>query len=412
MDIHRRKAAGLAHWFEKYRFSVGRYSCYPTSERFASSFRALDMKTALAARARVTARRPLALAVHLGGHGADSAAYLDGVRREAGLLASLAGGEKPRAIGIHGADAALVASGQLPPLVDFLRNAFGAAEIDMLIEIDAKQATHDTLRHLAACRFDRLRLRCGDAQDAARFAAALEDATDDLGMRPDVSICHGGDQLDAPGCAALIAQAVSALARCIVLAGTESRALHRPAAAALLGCAIETLCGAGYENAGFDVFVRRGQRGAGPFHLRFDVFGLGAGAVTASVDCYAMNAPDAVAYLGALDAGQLPVSRGHRMTADDLVRRDVIHSLECLGNVSFSSIEFRHGLDFQRYFASELHEIEEMQQDGLVELYEDAIEVTPEGRPLTRLAASVFDRYLQQDPITESRKRQETNSFT
>jgi oxygen-independent coproporphyrinogen-3 oxidase len=69
--------------------------------------------------------------------------------------------------------------------------------------------------------------------------------------------------------------------------------------------------------------------------------------------------------------------------------------LMCQGRVQFESIELSHLIDFKRYFASELERLAAMQDDGLVQLTDSAIEVTPMGWFFVRGVAMVFDKYLQ-----------------
>jgi oxygen-independent coproporphyrinogen-3 oxidase len=52
-----------------------------------------------------------------------------------------------------------------------------------------------------------------------------------------------------------------------------------------------------------------------------------------------------------------------------------------------------HGIHFLDYFATELSHLESMIEDGLLEVYEQAIEVTETGRLLIRNIAMRFDRF-------------------
>jgi oxygen-independent coproporphyrinogen-3 oxidase len=70
--------------------------------------------------------------------------------------------------------------------------------------------------------------------------------------------------------------------------------------------------------------------------------------------------------------------------------------------VSREAIGIAHLIDFDRYFAAELRELERLERDGLVELDGDWIQVTPSGRLLVRAVCAVFDRYLK---ATEERAR-------
>jgi oxygen-independent coproporphyrinogen-3 oxidase len=68
----------------------------------------------------------------------------------------------------------------------------------------------------------------------------------------------------------------------------------------------------------------------------------------------------------------------------------------CQFRLSIESIELSHLVEFRKYFAHELKELRRLAADGLVELDEDWIVVTPKGRLLVRAIAMVFDRYLRE----------------
>ncbi|HEY3076805.1 MAG TPA: coproporphyrinogen III oxidase, partial [Burkholderiales bacterium] len=102
-------------------------------------------------------------------------------------------------------------------------------------------------------------------------------------------------------------------------------------------------------------------------------------------------------YYAVLDAGRLPVARGLELSSDDLVRRAVIQALACHFSVSIESIELAYLVDFRSYFARELKDLHRLQEDeGLVDVSDDWITVTPRGRLLVRVICMVFDRYLRE----------------
>jgi oxygen-independent coproporphyrinogen-3 oxidase len=102
-------------------------------------------------------------------------------------------------------------------------------------------------------------------------------------------------------------------------------------------------------------------------------------------------------YCDHLDQGRLPVVRGLALSRDDLARRAVIMALMCQGQVVFESIELAWLLDFKSYFAAELDQLRDMQDQGLVSVDDSAIQVTASGWFFVRAIAMVFDRYLQAD---------------
>ena len=98
-----------------------------------------------------------------------------------------------------------------------------------------------------------------------------------------------------------------------------------------------------------------------------------------------------------LDQGRLPIVRGLALTRDDLLRRAVIMSLMCQGELQFESIELGHLIDFRQHFARELEVLEGLAEHGLVRLDATGVQVTETGWYLVRAIAMVFDKHLQVD---------------
>ena len=97
-----------------------------------------------------------------------------------------------------------------------------------------------------------------------------------------------------------------------------------------------------------------------------------------------------------LDTGTLPVVRGVELSDDDLIRRDVIQKLMCDFELDFATLGARHGIAFAEYFAPDLASLAPLAADGLVELADRSLKVTPRGRLLVRTVAMQFDRYLRE----------------
>jgi oxygen-independent coproporphyrinogen-3 oxidase len=178
----------------------------------------------------------------------------------------------------------------------------------------------------------------------------------------------------------------------------------------ILTLAIGRLTRAGYVYIGMDHFARpdddlalaqargRLQRNFQGYstHADSDLIGLGVSAIGRIGPTYYQNQKRLDDYYAALDAGRLPTARGMELSADDLVRRAVIQALSCHFRVSIESIELAYLIDFKRYFAAELADLRRLAGDGLVELEEEWITVTPKGRLLVRVLCMVFDRYLRE----------------
>jgi oxygen-independent coproporphyrinogen-3 oxidase len=83
------------------------------------------------------------------------------------------------------------------------------------------------------------------------------------------------------------------------------------------------------------------------------------------------------------------------LSTEDRLRRNVIEAIMCHGEVRFSEFESNYAIDFHDHFAYELAKLEQLEQDGLIEIGDDEFQVTPEGRLLLRAVAMIFDEYLQ-----------------
>jgi len=127
-----------------------------------------------------------------------------------------------------------------------------------------------------------------------------------------------------------------------------------------------------------------------------DLVGLGVSAIGKIGPTYVQNVRTLEAYYGALDQAEMPVLRGIEMRPDDLARRAVIQALACRFEVSKEAIGIAHLLDFDHYFAAELRMLDRQERDGLVEMDDEFISVTPRGRLLVRAVCMVFDRYLRE----------------
>src|SRR5690554_5610052 len=125
------------------------------------------------------------------------------------------------------------------------------------------------------------------------------------------------------------------------------------------------------------------------------MIGLGITSIGKVGDSYSQNVKETAQYQARLESGRLPVMRGYRLNDDDRLRRDVINTLMCHGRLDFADIEARHDIVFDEYFADALAQLQEMADDGLLEIRENQIEVLPIGRLMMRNIAMAFDAYLR-----------------
>jgi len=128
-----------------------------------------------------------------------------------------------------------------------------------------------------------------------------------------------------------------------------------------------------------------------------DLVGMGVSAIGKVGNSFAQNLKDIRAWQAAISEGRLPIWRGLSLSGEDRLRRGVISAIMCQGFVRFGDFERKYGIDFNDHFALELESLKPLEDDGLVELSERTIEVTPTGLLLLRVIAMKFDEYLIND---------------
>ena len=175
--------------------------------------------------------------------------------------------------------------------------------------------------------------------------------------------------------------------------------------------AARTLVEAGYRRIGLDHFARPNDPLAeacakGALHRNFQgytvdkapvLLGLGVSAIGTLPYGYVQNLPGVPEYRQALQQGKLPVARGVETSADDRRDRDIISKLMC---------EFRVNLGAYGgagNFREARSALAPLIADGLLDLNNDELVILPAGRPLVRVVAAAFDRYLQGSGVRHSK---------
>jgi oxygen-independent coproporphyrinogen III oxidase len=167
----------------------------------------------------------------------------------------------------------------------------------------------------------------------------------------------------------------------------------------LFRMAVESFVDAGYAWIGFDHFAKPEDTLAraaevGRLHRNFmgyttqageNLLGLGTSAISEVGGWFAQSAPKLGDWQRAIDAGTLPLARGHRMTEDDRVRGAAITHLMCNAELPYAMWpEGEDDLD-DRF---EAHAV-----DGLVAFGPDRVTVTPRGRYFLRNLGAALDAY-------------------
>ncbi len=171
--------------------------------------------------------------------------------------------------------------------------------------------------------------------------------------------------------------------------------------------AIEQFRSAGYEYIGLDHFalpsdemaIAHREHSLGRNFMGYttkrgdDMLSLGVSSIGDVSGCFVQNSPKELEYKALVRERGFATHRGHRLTPEDQLRRDVILALMCNGRIDKGAVEARHGIAFDPYFARELSELIPLEDDGLVRCESGALVVTELGQLFLRNVALPFDRY-------------------
>ena len=452
--VHTAPTTGLSFdsdLIRKYDRTGPRYTSYPTADRFTEAFTAEHLVNALLNRDAEGAPQPLSLYVHVPfcnticyycacnkvvtrDHG-RSAKYLRYLGKEVAILSALVNSQAPvKQLHWGGGTPTFLSADEMTLLMRVLRDNFTFDhDAELSIEIDPRTVTDAKIALLAELGFNRMSLGVQDfdpdvqkavnrIQSEAETRAVL-DAARAIGFRSlNVDLIYGLPRQSLSGFDVTLDKVLRGAPDRIALYSyahvpqlfkpqrriSESELPSPDTKLAILERAIEKLTGAGYVHIGMDHFARPDDelaiaRREGKLQRNFqgysthpdcDLLAFGISAIGKVGTTYSQNVRTLDDYYDRLDAEGLPCFRGWQLSADDLLRREVIQALMCQFSVSFKQVEDANAIAFHEYFATELEALKPLAEDGLIEIASDAITVTPRGRLLVRSVAMVFDRYL------------------
>jgi oxygen-independent coproporphyrinogen-3 oxidase len=440
------------------RFDVPgpRYTSYPTADRFVEAFGETDYLQALDQRASSAIGKvtPLSLYVHIPfceslcyycacnkiitKHKDRAETYLRYLTREVELhTAHLGMGQSVSQLHLGGGTPTFLSDDELRELMHMLRRHFELVPGgEYSVEVDPRTVDEKRLAVLAELGFNRLSLGVQDFDPAVQKAVHrvqpaqqvfdLVAAARRLGFESvNVDLIYGLPLQTPESFERTLAQVNDLRPDRIALYAyahlperfKPQRRIHAAelpsggAKVAMLSRSLDAFTEAGYVYIGMDHFALPGDALAvakrqGRLHRNFqgystqadcDLIALGVSSIGRVGATYSQNAKTMEEYCDLLDQGHLPVVRGLALTRDDLIRRAVIMALMCQGQLQFESINLAWLVDFKKYFANELAQLETLQAQGLVQLNETGIQVTAMGWFFVRGVAMVFDRYLQAD---------------
>jgi oxygen-independent coproporphyrinogen-3 oxidase len=439
---------------QKYDIAGPRYTSYPTADRFVEAFTEKEYKQALEVREIGRVSLPLSLYVHIPfceslcffcacnkivtKHHERSATYLKYLSREMDLhIAHL--GKKPSISQLHlgGGSPTFFSDAELTQLMTEFRNKFQMSPIgEYSIEIDPRTVDKTRLKNLRDLGFNRLSFGVQDfnpdVQEAVHRIQPIEQVTELVEEARhlkfeslNMDLIYGLPKQTAETFTQTLDQVITLRPDRIALYAyahlperfkPQRRIITEELPTAgdkltMLSTAIAKLIKAGYVYIGMDHFALPDDdlaiaKRQGRLHRNFqgystqpecDLIALGVSSIGRVGATYSQNAKTMEEYCDFIDQGRLPIVRGLGLSSDDLIRRTVIMSIMCQGEVQYESIELAYMIDFKQYFSTELEALKTLENAGMVTFDEVGLEVTEMGWYFVRAIAMTFDKYLQAD---------------
>ncbi|MFZ7257063.1 oxygen-independent coproporphyrinogen III oxidase [Avibacterium avium] len=433
---------------QKYNYSGPRYTSYPTALEFNENYTEQDFQAA----AGRYPDRPLSLYVHIPfchklcyfcacnkiitrhQHKADI--YLDYLEKEIKNRAALFRNRKVTQVHWGGGTPTYLTEQQSSRLMAMLREHFHFADnAEISIEMDPRKIELETLDHLRKIGFNRISMGVQDFNKAVQKAVNREQDEDFIQALLERARALGFQSTNLDLIYGLPLQNVESfmftLQKVIELNPDRLSVFnyaHLPSRFAgqakikedqlpapetkltILQKTIETLSDAGYRFIGMDHFAKPDDELAiaqqnGVLHRNFqgyttqedaDLLGLGVSAISLLGDTYAQNQKELKHYYADIEQKGTALHKGFVMSQEDCLRRDVIKQLICNFKLDYAPFEHQYGIDFKTHFAEDLELLAPLAADGLIEIGEKGLQVSPVGHLLIRNICLCFDTYSRQ----------------
>lgn len=172
---------------------------------------------------------------------------------------------------------------------------------------------------------------------------------------------------------------------------------------------VQTLIKNGYVRIGFDHFAKSTDQLAKAFSNKsihwnglgyragefMDTIGIGTSSASRVTPYYySQNYYELPLYEKAIDEGKLPIYRGYKMNSNDVIRREIIHTMRSFFSLDFHKIEQLYNIKFKEYFKKELKTLQIFEKDNLLNVSDDMIDITELGKYFIYQICQVFDTYI------------------
>ncbi len=437
---------------QRYDKAGPRYTSYPTAVQFSEEFTNNDYRQM--ATASNISMRPLSLYFHIPfcdtvcfycgcnkvvtKDRSRAAPYLQRLHQEIALQSQLFDAERPvEQLHWGGGTPTFISHDEMRELMRVTGKYFKLLDNDRgeySIEIDPREAHGDTIAVLRSVGFNRMSLGVQDFDPAVQKAVNRIQTEEETAYVINAARSEGFNSISIDLIYGLPFQSAASFDRTLdqVLELSPDRLsvfnyahlpeLFKPQRRihaedlpspdeklAILKHCIDRLTAAGYVYIGMDHFAKpddelavaqtngtlyRNFQGYST-HANCDLIAMGITSISMVANCYAQNLKTMDDYYARIDAGELAVFRGVSLTDEDILRREVINQLICNFVLRMPVIEKQFGIDFRSYFSKEMDELQPMQEDGLINISNDTITVTPAGKLLIRNVCMAFDAYMR-----------------
>ncbi|WP_429945694.1 oxygen-independent coproporphyrinogen III oxidase [Bibersteinia trehalosi] len=433
---------------QKYNQSGPRYTSYPTALEFNESYNDDDFK---AAAARYP-DKPLSLYVHIPfchklcyfcacnkiitRHQHKVDIYLDYLEKEIIYRSALFKNRQVSQIHWGGGTPTYLDEAQSERLMTMLKTHFNVRDdAEISIEMDPREIELDMLDHLRKIGFNRISMGIQDfnkevqklvnREQDEEFIFALMKRAKELGFdSTNIDLIYGLPKQTVDSFMFTLEKVVELNpdrmsvfnyahlpSRFAAQIKIKDEMLPAPSTKLdILQKTIEKLGNSGYQFIGMDHFAKPDDELAiaqakGELHRNFqgyttqedaDLLGMGVSAISILGDSYAQNHKELKQYYTEVEMRGIALHKGLMLTKDDCIRRDVIKGLICNFKLDYALVEKQYSIEFKHYFAEDLALLQPLVKDGLLDINDNGIVVSPRGRLLIRNICMCFDIYSRQ----------------
>ncbi len=118
------------------------------------------------------------------------------------------------------------------------------------------------------------------------------------------------------------------------------------------------------------------------------MIGLGVSSISDTYTCFAQNEKKLEDYYKRIDENEFPIFKGHQLSDDDLLRRQLILDLMCRQKAELKAEILNSG---------SIALLDEMMSDNMVAIIDNQLEITNTGKALLRNCCSIYDAYLDDE---------------